>query len=160
RLCPSLLGTRGPEMLRAGWIGGLLVGVCWCAASQAAAPEPPPDLPRYDLAVRIDPQNRLVRLHERVTWTNRSTVPTSELVFNVYPRFQLPEKDLAVVAKTIELLRESPGVALDAVGRCGDVERVVYVGKPVKGAAAEKHEVSPSSSVGTAPLPTYWRADI
>ena len=89
-----------------------------------------PDLPRYDLAVRIDPANRLVKLHERVTWTNRSKTPATELVFNVYPRYQMPEKDLAKIAKTIELLRESPSAVLDTVGRRGDVERVAYLGKP------------------------------
>ena len=111
-------------MLRAGWKSGLLIGAWLIVSSRAPALEPPPDLPRYDLAVRIDPQNRLVRLNERVTWTNRSKVPANELVFNVYPRFQLTEDELPVVAKTIELLRESPGAVLDLEGRCGDVERV------------------------------------
>jgi hypothetical protein len=119
------------------------------AGSPALALEPPPDLPRYDLAVRIDPQNQIVRLRERVTWTNRSTQPATELVFNVYPRYQLPESDVAKVAKTIELLRESPSVALDAAGRSGDVAGVKYLGK--RGARAP--------AVAT-DLPTYWKSDL
>src|SRR5262245_59234255 len=103
---------RGPGMLRAGGIVGWLAGFV-LITSPAQALEPPAGLPRYDLAIRIDPQNKLVRLHERVTWTNRAKLPVTELVFNVYPHYQLPEKDLATVAKTIELLRESPSVALD-----------------------------------------------
>ena len=134
-----------------------MVAVVWLgAATSARALEPPADLPRYNLAVRIDPENRVVRLHERVTWTNRSKTPASELVFNVYPRFQLQEKDLAVIAKTIELLRESPSAALDIVGRCGDVDRVTYLGKPIKGNGSGDSAPPSRSEV----LPTYWRTDI
>lgn len=146
-------------MLRAGWIGAWVIGIWLMAASRAPALEPPPDLPRYDLAVRIDPQNRLVRLNERVTWTNRSKVATNELVFNVYPRFKLPEEDLPVVAKTIELLRESPGAVLDLEGRNGDVERVTYLGKPVKGNPPSQPGDFRSASRSDS-LPTHWRTDI
>jgi hypothetical protein len=147
-------------MLRAGWIGGLVASAWLGAAVGAHALEPPADLPRYDLNVRIDPQNKIVRMHERVTWTNRSKAPVREIVFNVYPHYQLPEKDLAVVAKTIELLRESPSVALDVGGRCGDVERVTYLGKPVKGSNAQKPSESHPGPAQGESLPTYWRTDI
>lgn len=146
-------------MLRAagklGWIISLVL-----MASPVRALEPPADLPRYDLAIRVDPQNKLVRLHERVTWTNRAKLPATELVFNVFPRYQLPEKDLAVVAKTIELLRESPSVALDTTGRCGDVQRVTYLGKRVKPAEGGKTGDSRPLPPRDEPLAAYWKTEI
>src|SRR5262249_4124367 len=60
----------------------------------------PPGLPRYDLDVRIDPQARRVTARERVVFTNRSGAATGELVFHVYPRYALPEKDRLIVGKT------------------------------------------------------------
>src|SRR5262245_35005617 len=64
----------------------------------------PPGLPRYDLDLRIDPQARTVVARERVVFTNRSSEPTDELVFHVYPRYALPEKDRLIVGKTMEML--------------------------------------------------------
>ena len=65
----------------------------------------PSGLPRYDLAVRIDPAGRKVKARERVVFTNRSKVSVSELVFHVYPRYKVPDKDrvkLAVVEKILK----------------------------------------------------------
>ena len=36
----------------------------------ADAPPTPPDLPRYDLSVEIDPGARLAQFRAKVTWTN------------------------------------------------------------------------------------------
>ena len=57
----------------------------------------PPGLPRYDLDVRLDPQARTVAAREQVVFTNRSGAPTGELVFHVYPRYALPEKEREAV---------------------------------------------------------------
>jgi hypothetical protein len=73
---------------------------------------PPADLPRYDMAIRFDTQQKVVQLRERVTFTNRHARPSDELVFTIYPLYTMPEKDRAMLAKTVELLRESPSVAL------------------------------------------------
>jgi Peptidase family M1 domain len=117
--------------MRRGWlIGVLLAGG---TAAPARALEPPPDLPRYDLAVRIDPGRHTVQVRERVTWTNPRERPAHELVFNVYPRYQIAEKDTVLLAKTVELLREHPGVALDPLGRAGEVTRVTLAAAPPAG---------------------------
>ena len=76
----------------------------------------PSGLPRYDLAVRIDPAGRKVKARERVVFTNRSKVSVSELVFHVYPRYKVPDKDRKKLAKTMEVLRLSPEEAMDTVG--------------------------------------------
>ncbi len=92
----------------------------------------PPGLPRYDLSVRIDPQARTVVARERVVFTNRSSQPTGELVFHVYPRYALPEKDRLIVGKTMEMLRLSPEEALDSHGHRLEIRRVVVDGRDAR----------------------------
>jgi hypothetical protein len=87
----------------------------------------PAGLPRYDLAVRIDPAARKVSARERVVFTNRSKVPVDELVFHVYPRYKVPDKDRIKLAKTMEVLRLSPEEAMDAAGHRMEVARA-FVG--------------------------------
>jgi hypothetical protein len=84
----------------------------------------PPGLPRYGLAVRIDPEARRVTARERVEFTNRSKKPTRELVFHVYPRYKVPEKDRIKLARTMEVLRLSPEEAMDDVGQRMEVSGV------------------------------------
>ena len=64
---------------------------------------------------------------ERVVFTNRSKVPVNELIFHVYPRYKVPEKDRIKLAKTMEVLRLSPEEAMDAAGQRMEVSRV-FVG--------------------------------
>jgi Peptidase family M1 domain len=92
-------------------------------ATPVRAQTPPADLPRYDMAIRFDTKQKIVTLRERVTWTNRHARPADELVFTIYPLYTMPSKDLAVLAKTVELLREAPSVALlgDPSGKLGRV---------------------------------------
>ena len=73
---------------------------------------------------------RIVKARERVVFTNRSKVPVTELIFHVYPRYQVPEKDRIKLAKTMEVLRLSPEEALDASGRRMDVLRVFVGNQP------------------------------
>jgi hypothetical protein len=77
--------------------------------------------------VRIDPEARKVKARQRVDFTNRSKVPVSELVFHVYPRYKVPDKDRIKLAKTMEVLRLSPEEAMDPIGRRMKVSQV-YVG--------------------------------
>ena len=90
----------------------------------ADAPPTPPDLPRYDLSIDIDPAAHLTAFRAKVTWTNPSTRPTRELVFNFYPMFRVAEADSLLFAKTLELLRLEPSYGLDRRGGHGRIARV------------------------------------
>jgi hypothetical protein len=92
----------------------------------------PRGLPRYDLAVHIDPTDRIVKARERITFTNRSNVPVTELVFHVYPRYKVADKDRIKLAKTMEVLRLSPEEAMDASGRRLEISRVVLGDKTAR----------------------------
>ena len=87
----------------------------------------PAGLPRYDLAVRIDPASAEGQRRERVVFTNRSKVPVDELIFHVYPRYKVPDKDRIKLAKTMEVLRLSPEEAMDAAGHRMEVSQA-FVG--------------------------------
>src|SRR5262249_39615382 len=43
---------------------------------------PPAWLPRYDVEMRLDLQGHKVQVRQRVSWTNTSKRPTSEIIFN------------------------------------------------------------------------------
>src|SRR5438309_7414489 len=98
------------------------------------APPPlavPPGLPRYEMQVRIEPESRRVTARERVTFTNRTSAPTGELVFHVYPRYKVPDSDRLILQKTLEFLRLSPEEAMDQQGRRLAVGGVRVEGKAV-----------------------------
>jgi hypothetical protein len=106
-----------------------LIVLCLAAGSVRAAdtcvPPPPTDLPRYDLKLQLDTINHTANLTAHVTWTNRSTKPTNELVFNLYPHYRIPEGDYLLLAKTLELLRLNPSYGIDRAGKHGEVTSVV-----------------------------------
>jgi hypothetical protein len=118
-------------MLRTGqWIAVILMGLALSCAMPVAGGEPllgasgpaarvpvPPGLPRYEIDGQVDLSRKLVTVVERVTYTNRTKTPVSDLVFHVYPRFQVREQDRAILAKTLEMLRLSPEEAMDTKGR-------------------------------------------
>lgn len=126
------------------WRGTILfvVTAALAAAGPVRALEPPADLPRYDLAIRLDTQKHIVIVREHVTWTNRHQRPAQEIVFNVYPRFKLAAQDVPIAAKTVELLRQDPAASLDTAGRAGDVTSVTYRGKPIVPYYREKPETA------------------
>ena len=66
------------------------------------AAEPPPWLPRYDLHIKMDTAQRLVTVRERVTWVNRHYRPARELIFNAHAHYDIPSKDIGLLAKTVE----------------------------------------------------------
>src|SRR5207244_12210584 len=109
----------------------LLFPVAAMAGAEAGRPAVPAGLPRYELDVRLDPLSRRVVARERVEFTNRSGVPTRELVFHVYPRYQAPESDRLILSKTLELLRLSPEEAADLQGRRLTVAEVRVAGRQV-----------------------------
>ncbi len=90
----------------------LVAVACWFAP-QVQAANAPAHLPRYDLDISFetDPHRAVVR--ERVTWTNRTKNPVSQLAFNFYPHFQVPAGDALLFAKTLELLRLQPSLGID-----------------------------------------------
>jgi Peptidase family M1 domain len=110
------------------------LGAGWASADAPGSPSAPselripPDLPRYNIDAQLDLAKKSVSAVERVTFTNRSEVPTSELVFHVYPRYHAKPGDLAVLSKTLEFLRLSPEEALDEKGQRMDVQSVT-IGK-------------------------------
>ncbi len=92
-----------------------------------AAAQEPPQLPRYDLDIHLDVLRQCVRVRQRVTWTNPSSRPAEEVVFNVFPHFKLPDADVGMTAKMFEILRVMPGETLDLEGRAGAVRKVELV---------------------------------
>jgi hypothetical protein len=96
--------------------------------ARPAAAEPPAGLPRYHLDVHLDVEQHIALVHERVTWTNRCERPATELVFNAHSHFKLPDGDVGMTAKILEILRVMPSDALDTEGRRCEVRSVVYHG--------------------------------
>ncbi len=103
-----------------------LLGIVFLALvpTPAAAAEPPPWLPRYDLNLRVDTQQRLVTARQRITWINRHQRPAKELVFNVHARYTIPDKDVGLLAKMVELLRLAPSEALSFDGPALEMQKV------------------------------------
>ncbi|MER3415137.1 MAG: aminopeptidase [Gemmataceae bacterium] len=89
-------------------------------------------LPEYQMDVKLDIDQRKVSVRQRVRWTNMSKQATSQLVFNAYARYKIPEGEVALLAKTLELLRAPPSEAIDNVGRRLRIERVTDAqGRPL-----------------------------
>ncbi|MCS7045024.1 MAG: M1 family aminopeptidase [Gemmataceae bacterium] len=91
--------------------------------------QPPAWLPRYDLLLHLDTRDRRVTATATVTWTNRHARPTGELIFHAHGRYTIPNHEVGLVAKTVELLRIAPKEALNFDGPALDVKKV-YLGAP------------------------------
>src|SRR5438067_12658935 len=68
-------------------------------------PARPAELPRYDLAVRLDPAHQTAAVCQRVTWTNPAARPAAELVFNAHARHCLTDDEIGFYAKMLEIER-------------------------------------------------------
>lgn len=128
--------------------------VLFAIGRAAAAPD---SLPRYDLVVELDTDQHKADIRQRVTWTNTTKQPRSELVFNFYPHYQIPEENKLLLAKTLEMLRLPPSELFDKRGGHGVVSdvRVVFV-DPARPQAAESlsHSFAETNSTAlTIPLP-------
>src|SRR4051812_3324099 len=86
-------------------------------APPSSAAEPPAELPRYDLAITLDPPAHRAEIRERVTWTNPTSRPVEDLAFNFYPHYQIPDSDRFLIAKAFELMRLQPSLGLDRDGK-------------------------------------------
>ncbi|MDB5309732.1 MAG: Peptidase family [Gemmataceae bacterium] len=126
----SRLNTR--RLIWAFLAAGALAGVCG-PPCVAAEPHPPAQLPRYDLDVSLDTASHRVHIRERVTWTNPTTHPVADLVFNFYPHYRVPAGDYLLLAKMLELLRLQPSLGIDRGGRHGVVTGARLVARDGKG---------------------------
>ncbi|HJT78866.1 MAG TPA: M1 family aminopeptidase, partial [Gemmataceae bacterium] len=75
-------------------------------------PALPPWLPHYDLAMRLDCAAHKVVVRQRVTWINRHQRPAEELVFNAHSHYTVPESEVGLLAKTLEIMRMMPSDAI------------------------------------------------
>src|SRR5262249_53276047 len=70
-----------------------------------------------------DTKQRLVTAKERVTWINRHQRPATELVFNAHAHYKIPDKDIGLLAKMVELLRIAPTEAMTSEGAALEVKQ-------------------------------------
>lgn len=103
------------------------------AQADAANVPVPKDLPQYQLAIRIDPDEELVTFRQTVTWTNRHARSTDVLVLQFYPHYRIAKDEVLLLAKTLELLRLNPSYAIDRQGRVGRIEKVTLAVTPRDG---------------------------
>src|SRR5262249_53801438 len=74
------------------------------------------------------PTQRLAKVRQKVTWTNRHQRPAREIVFNAHLHYSIPDKDVGLLAKTVEILRMAPSEALSFDGPALDVGEVALIG--------------------------------
>jgi hypothetical protein len=125
-------------------------------ASRASAGEPPPWLPRYDLAIRLDTDRGLVSAAQRVTWTNSQPRPARQLVFNAHARYTIPDEDTALLAKTVEILRMAPREALSFDGPALEVQKASVVRSPLSVAS---HKSATDYGLRTTDLTFHYQDD-
>jgi hypothetical protein len=94
-----------------GWMAlvAVLLGPWFASAASSALPA---HLPRYRLAADIDVANHVVHGRLEATWINPHRTPTNRLVLNAHARHVVQPADVALVAKTLELLRMQPSDAM------------------------------------------------
>ena len=138
-------------------LAGFWLGVSFCALGQSdddrkvpaaalppaivrARPVVPPDLPVYEIKAKLDLGRKILQSSERVSFKNRTSQPTSEVVFHIYPRYKVPESDKLILSKTLEVLRLSPEEAMDTQGRRLEVESVRIEGKRIEPRFDDKND--------------------
>jgi hypothetical protein len=84
-------------------------------------------LPYYDLTLHLDVANHVAHGTLLATWTNPHSVPTNTLVFNAHSRYIVADKDVGLMAKTLEILRLDPSDALGAKQPALDITRIRLV---------------------------------
>lgn len=119
-----------------------VVAALLVSAEQVRAVEPPlpPHLPRYEVAVRIDPAARQAGVRQRVTWTNPTARAVADLAFNFFPHYTIPPGEELLFAKTLEMLRVAPAQALDRSGHQGRLNSATLLSQ--SGRPAAPHPLS------------------
>lgn len=136
-------------------LGGLLAValVAWWP-SAARASGIPAWLPGYDLDIRLDVDGHQAVVRERVTWFNRHATPTAELVFNAHSHYKIPDKEVALLAKSLEILRMRPREAMDLDGHACTVQSVRLLEPDAPpGTNAPFHRTSTKSDDALLPSP-------
>ena len=103
----------------------LLLAGLGLTTAPALAQDPPPWLPRYDVTLRIDTAKRALQGHLVVTWTNTGQKPLREIVFNAHARYTIPDDEIGLIAKTVEMLRLAPSEAMSFDGPALEINQVV-----------------------------------
>src|SRR5579864_4400180 len=88
---------------------GVLIGLALPGAATLRAAEMPAWLPSYDVDMDMDLAGHTVHAVLRATWTNPHTEAARELVFNAHSRYVVPDDQVGLTAKTLEIFRMSPG---------------------------------------------------
>lgn len=105
-------------MVQQGTPGSTVAAVLlsWMLAGAAVAAPPalpappvlPVHLPRYRVEIDLDVAGGAARVRQLATWTNPTNTPTDRVVFNAHSRYVVPESDVGLMAKTLEILRVQP----------------------------------------------------
>jgi len=128
----------------------LLLTLVWPSPALADMPS---WLPRYDLDVELNVAQHCVTVCERVTWTNHDSRPSSNLVFNAHAHFAVPKDQLALNAKTLEILRLAPSDAIDLNGPPLQVESVCLLNE------SGADHAGPGRPATRVALPYFFRAE-
>ena len=75
----------------------------------------------------MDLPGHLVHVTMRATWTNPHTAAARELVFNAHSRYVVPEKEIGLTAKTLELFRMYPGEGMGEKEPALELQRATLV---------------------------------
>ncbi len=97
-------------------------------AAAAAPAAVPAWLPRYDVVMDVDVAGHKVAVQMRATWTNPCPTPTDKLVFNAHSHYVVPDSQVGLMAKTLEILRVNPGEELGEKEPACEVHKVTLVG--------------------------------
>ncbi|NBR04623.1 MAG: hypothetical protein EBT92_02520 [Planctomycetes bacterium] len=113
-----------------------IIGFCTLFAFPSIGKcELPADLPAYQIQMNLDTVNHLVDVNQKATWTNRSDAPVRKIVFVTHSNYVVPDSDIALMAKTLELLRLNPGDSLGVKTPCLEIKTMAVLdkdGKPRK----------------------------
>jgi Peptidase family M1 domain len=126
----------------------LLALLLGAATSHAAGV--PAWLPRYDVVMDVDVPGHQVAVQMRATWTNPTPTPTDKLVFNAHSHYVVPDSQIGLMAKTLEILRVNPSEELGEKEPACEVRKVTLI---------EPATVVRASQTGTNAAPTEQATD-
>jgi len=95
------------------------------AMGPVRAQDPPAWLPSYDMKLRVDTNARTIQGRMLIAWTNTGQKPLQEIVFNAHARYTIPDDEIGLIAKTVEMLRLAPSETLSFDGPALEIEQVL-----------------------------------